>query len=135
MSNTMTTFPKSPLTDADDKRPPTSGETHTSRDPRVSPRLPHEGDESAGSQTAENPSQRQIGKQALEDLENGLEDTGRKPALDQVYDENLRGDGTGTNDRPGATGESSAEPPEGERAVGREWEARPGAPQNKARGR
>jgi hypothetical protein len=96
----MTASPKPPSDGGEDRREPSTGDTRVAREPdEGAPRLPHERDESADSQTTDNGSQRQIGKQALEDLENGLVDTGRKPELDKVYDENLR---TGGGEESGA---------------------------------
>lgn len=56
------------------------------------PRMPHERDESADSQAAQEPSGQRIGKQAQTDLERGLVDTDKGPALGQAYDK-VRGRG------------------------------------------
>lgn len=60
---------------------PVQGET---RD-RV-PRMPHERDESADSQSPSEPSGRRVGQAAHEDIERGLVDTDKGPVLDQTYD-------------------------------------------------
>jgi hypothetical protein len=60
---------------------PEQGETQE----RV-PRMPHERDESADSQAAQEPSGRSIGRQAQKDMERGLVDTDRGPVLDAAYD-------------------------------------------------
>ena len=50
------------------------------------PKMPHERDESAGSQAAAEPSGQRIGQAAYDDLERGLVDTDKGPVLDQTYD-------------------------------------------------
>jgi hypothetical protein len=50
------------------------------------PRMPHERDESAVGQAASEPSGQRIGQIAHDDLERGLVDTDKGPALDQAYD-------------------------------------------------
>jgi hypothetical protein len=50
------------------------------------PRMPHERDESADSQAAQEPSGERVGRQAREDVERGLVDTDQGPVLDQAYD-------------------------------------------------
>lgn len=50
-----------------------------------SPRMPHERDESADSQTQAEPSTRRMGELAQADVEAGLVDTDRGPALDEAY--------------------------------------------------
>lgn len=49
------------------------------------PRVPHDRDESADSQAAQEPSGQRIGKQGEADVERGLVDTDKGPALDQAY--------------------------------------------------
>ncbi len=66
---------------------PTSGqqpnaETKPSIRNHPAPRLPHERDESASSQRG--PDQ-EVVKQAARDIENGLEDTGMGPVLDDTH--------------------------------------------------
>ena len=51
------------------------------------PRTPNERDESADSQGAQEPSGQRVGRQAQQDLERGLVDTGKWPALDAAYDQ------------------------------------------------
>jgi hypothetical protein len=51
-----------------------------------SPRMPHERDESADSQSAGEPSARSVGAQAHQDLAQGQVDTDKGPALDAAYD-------------------------------------------------
>ena len=48
--------------------------------------MPHERDESADSQGQQEPSAQRLGDQARKDLERGLVDTDRGPALDAIYD-------------------------------------------------
>jgi hypothetical protein len=60
---------------------PVQGETRE----RV-PRMPHERDESADSQSSSEPSGRAIGQAAYEDVERGVVDTDKGPLLDQTYD-------------------------------------------------
>jgi hypothetical protein len=50
------------------------------------PRMPHERDESADSQSANEPSARAVGQAAHDDLQRGLVDTDKGPALDKAYD-------------------------------------------------
>ena len=49
------------------------------------PRTPNERDESADSQARQEPSAARVGQQASKDLERGLVDTDKGPALDQAY--------------------------------------------------
>jgi len=60
---------------------PAQGETQD----RV-PRMPHERDESADSQEADEPSAKRLGKIAHDDLEKGLVDTDKGPPMDKAYD-------------------------------------------------
>ena len=60
---------------------PVQGETQD----RV-PRMPHERDESADSQSSNEASGRAIGKVAHDDIERGMVDTDKGPALDKAYD-------------------------------------------------
>lgn len=55
------------------------------------PREPHERDESADSQAADEPSQRRMGRIAQKDVESGLVDTDKGPALDEAYDRTRAG--------------------------------------------
>jgi len=59
-----------------------NAETKPSVHNRPVPRLPHERDESASSQSG--PDQ-EVVRQAARDIENGLEDTGTGPVLDATH--------------------------------------------------
>ena len=50
-----------------------------------SPRMPHERDESSDSQARVEPSGRRMGEIAQADVESGLVDTDRGPAIDEAY--------------------------------------------------
>ena len=70
-----------PATDSNQgKTVPAQGETQ-----HKVPRMPHERDESADSQAAQEPSGQRMGRQAQQDLERGLVDTDKGPVLDQAY--------------------------------------------------
>lgn len=60
---------------------PVQGETQ-----QPVPRMPHERDESADSQAPGEPSTQRMGQAAHDDLERGLVDTDKGPALDATYD-------------------------------------------------
>ena len=60
---------------------PAQGETQG----RV-PRTPNERDESADGQAAQEPSGERMGRQGLKDIERGLVDTDKGPAMDKAYD-------------------------------------------------
>ena len=64
------------------------GETRPAQGPAQEPvpRMPHERDESADSQTADEPSAKRMGKLGHDDLERGLVDTDKGPVLDRTYD-------------------------------------------------
>jgi hypothetical protein len=55
------------------------------------PRMPHERDESADSQGADEPSGKRMGDIAHDDIERGLVDTDKGPVLQETY-EKLRDD-------------------------------------------
>jgi hypothetical protein len=55
------------------------------------PRMPHERDESADSQNADEPSGKRMGDIAHDDIERGLVDTDKGPMLNETY-EKLRED-------------------------------------------
>jgi hypothetical protein len=61
---------------------PAQGETQESV-----PRAPHERDESSDSQAAGEPSGKRVGEAAHGDVERGLVDTDKGPALDRAYDQ------------------------------------------------
>lgn len=50
------------------------------------PRMPHERDESAGSQAPDEPSAQRVGQAGHEDIERGRVDTDKGPVIDQTYD-------------------------------------------------
>ena len=60
---------------------PAQGETQ-----ERAPRAPPERDESADSHAASDPSGRRMGQVAHDDVERGLVDTDKGPALDRTYD-------------------------------------------------
>lgn len=66
---------------------PEQGETQE----RV-PRMPHERDESGSSQASEEPSGRRMAKAGQDDVERGVVDTDKGPALDQAYDKVREGE-------------------------------------------
>jgi len=59
------------------------------------PRMPHERDESADSQPADEPSGKRMGGIAHDDMERGLVDTDKGPALDETYDKLREGEKDG----------------------------------------
>ncbi|MBP6405609.1 MAG: hypothetical protein KA335_08150 [Ramlibacter sp.] len=81
MHNRMTSRPRDPGRPAG-QTTPAQGETTT---PHKVPRLPHERDLSADSQARGEASGKKLGKQAHKDLERGLVDTGKGPAMDRAY--------------------------------------------------
>ena len=77
-------------TDAEDRQgapSPTGGNTVTTQGERQQPQpqAPHEIDESAHSQAADNPGARRLGEIAHDDVEEGLQDTSKAPELDATY--------------------------------------------------
>ena len=62
---------------------PQQGQTTTQE---RAPRMPHERDESSGSQAADEPSAQRIGEAGRQDIERGSVDTDKGPVLDQTYD-------------------------------------------------
>jgi hypothetical protein len=50
------------------------------------PRMPHERDESADNQAADEPSAKRMGTIGHDDLERGLVDTDKGPVLDETYE-------------------------------------------------
>ena len=69
------------------------GETLPAQGPNQerAPRMPHERDESADSQRADEPSADRMGDIAHDDVARGLVDTDKGPVLDKTYDK-LTGD-------------------------------------------
>ena len=93
----MNTPDKKSPPDASVETPHNSGKTTPqTSDKEVSPRLPHERDESSDSQTSE-PSE--VMRQAKKDIDRGLVDTDRGPVMDKVYEEKVRPDGGATPNR------------------------------------
>jgi hypothetical protein len=66
---------------------PKAGRTTQRRGDEAEPRLPHEHDESADNQDAP-PSD--LGRQAQDDIERGLQDTDRGPVSDRAYQRQKR---------------------------------------------
>src|SRR5512140_15792 len=64
------------------------GQTQPAQGPAQQPvpRMPHERDESADSQAADEPSAKRMGRLAHEDIERGVVDTGTGPPLGEAYD-------------------------------------------------
>ncbi len=76
--------------------PHAAGHTTPQANGSVSPRLPHERDESSDSQTSP---PRAVIQQAHDDLQRGLVDTDRGPVMDKLYEEKVRPAGGATRDR------------------------------------
>jgi hypothetical protein len=70
-----------------DPIPHETGHTTPQSDGSLSPRLPHERDESSDSQSSEPDA---VMQQAKKDLERGLVDTDRGPVMDKLYEEKVR---------------------------------------------
>jgi hypothetical protein len=70
------------------KGPPSQGNTAPvqGQTQQRMPRAPHERDESADSQVANEPSGQRMAQAAREDIERGVVDTDKGPVLDQTYD-------------------------------------------------
>ena len=109
MQNRQRTSPKGPRTIPEhstpaaseaakvvDPTPHAAGHTTPQVHGEVSPRLPHERDESSDSQTS---APRAVMLQAHEDLERGLVDTDRGAMVDALYKEQVRPPGDATRDR------------------------------------
>jgi hypothetical protein len=71
----------------DDVAPPSKGNTVPAQGENQVPkaRAPHERDESADSQAADNPSARRMGQMAHDDLVEGQQDTSKGPEMDAAY--------------------------------------------------
>jgi hypothetical protein len=67
--------------------PSSRGKTQTAQgeNQEPKPRLPHERDESADSQSADNPAARRMGELAHDDVQDGLQDTTKGRELDATY--------------------------------------------------
>lgn len=61
-----------------------SGDTRMQQEGDAAPRLPHEHDQSADSQSPTDGKPTPVGRQAHEDLERGLQDTDRGPVLEKL---------------------------------------------------
>jgi hypothetical protein len=72
---------------------PGAGRTERQTQEGPAPRLPHERDESADSQSPgrTEPSQRDIGERGRQDVERGAKDTDRAPVADRTYERLRRG--------------------------------------------
>lgn len=81
MHNRMTSRPRDPNRKAGHTTP-AQGETST---PQKVPRLPHEHDQSSDSQARGEASGKKVGEQAHKDLQGGLVDTDKGPAMDRAY--------------------------------------------------
>lgn len=68
------------------------GSTTTSRDRAREPALPHEQDESSGSQASATPQHQDIGQQAYGNATDGTADTDKGPQMDQLYNEQVAPD-------------------------------------------
>ena len=79
-----------------DPTPHRSGQTTPHVEGALSPRLPHERDESADSQSA---APDPVIQQGHADIERGLVDTDRGPVTDQIYENKVRPGGVPTRDR------------------------------------
>lgn len=85
-----------PVSPVSDPVPPQvvdrGGNIHVSRGGAARPRLPHERDESADSQTGIDNDVDKVVQQAATDLRRGLVDTGTGPVIDRTYERVKRGD-------------------------------------------
>lgn len=84
MTHTSSTRPASDTPQPDPLRDAESGQTKVEQGGESSPRLPHERDQSADSQTPTDGQPTEVGKQAHEDVESGLVDTDRGPVMDKL---------------------------------------------------
>jgi hypothetical protein len=66
-----------------------NGATTASRERAREPALPHETDESSGSQARATPQQKDVGRQAYRNAVDGTADTDRGPVMDEVYNEKV----------------------------------------------
>jgi len=66
------------------------GDTKVEQNGESSPRLPHERDQSSSSQQNQDGSAAEVGRQALEDIERGVVDTGTGPVTDRTYNGKVR---------------------------------------------
>ena len=68
------------------------GSTTASRDQAREPSLPHEQDESSGSQASASPQHRNVGRKAYDSATDGTADTDKSPVMDKLYNERLAPD-------------------------------------------
>lgn len=68
----------------DPKQVADDGQTTAGQDGKSAPRLPHERDQSADSQSPDDAQPTEVGQQAHEDVERGLVDTDRGPELERL---------------------------------------------------
>jgi len=68
------------------------GATTASRDRAREPAMPHEHDESSGSQERATPAQQEVGRRAYDNATDGSADTDRGPLMDQVYNDKVAPD-------------------------------------------
>ena len=68
------------------------GTTTASRDRAREPSLPHEQDESSGSQSSATQEQKEHGRRAFDNATDGTADTDKGPEMDKVYNEQLAPD-------------------------------------------
>ena len=66
------------------------GDTKVAQDGEPAPRLPHEHDQSSDSQQNQDGSAPEVGRQALEDIERGVVDTGTGPVTDRTYNDKVK---------------------------------------------
>lgn len=82
MSDTPT--PSNDPRKPDPSRDASDGQTQVEQGGESAPRLPHERDQSADSQTPTDGEPTEVGKQAHEDVESGQVDTDRGPVMDRL---------------------------------------------------
>jgi len=78
--------------DTDAVRPDQDGKTKVEQGGESAPKLPHERDESSGSQHNQDGSAAptEIGKRAHDDVERGVVDTSRGAETDRVYNDKVK---------------------------------------------
>ena len=86
--------------------PTTRGNTVTAQGETQQPKaqMPHERDESAHSQAADNPSARRMGEIAHDDVMEGQQDTSKAPELDATYHRVRQGAAPGDKPNRGPRG-------------------------------
>ncbi|MDH6592528.1 hypothetical protein M2165_002417 [Variovorax sp. TBS-050B] len=81
---------KDPATPNDPLRDAGGGDTKVEQGGDSAPRLPHERDQSADSQEAQDGQHSQMGRKGHDDVERGVVDTSRGAETDRVYNDKLR---------------------------------------------